>query len=163
MAVRNCREIGENLQKVVSRLMANDELVNLLYYTDKDPLSQPHLTDAQKSELIFDKLIRITPRLISPDTAQSVVIVRVTSGNQNIENDQFKDVEISIEVFVPFTQILYKSTNLRPFAILGAIQESLNNKTVNGLGKMIGGDFALEYITDEMIVYDQTFNIIIYD
>jgi hypothetical protein len=39
MGVRNCREIGENLQKIVNRLMANDRLVNLLYYTDKDPLS----------------------------------------------------------------------------------------------------------------------------
>jgi hypothetical protein len=44
MAVRNCAEIGENLQKIVSRLMANDELVKLLYYTDKDPLNQPALT-----------------------------------------------------------------------------------------------------------------------
>ena len=36
MAVRNCAEIGENLQKIVTRLMANDELVNLLYFNDSD-------------------------------------------------------------------------------------------------------------------------------
>jgi hypothetical protein len=45
MGVRNCAEIGENLQKIVKRLLANDNLVNLLYYTDKDPLNQPHLTE----------------------------------------------------------------------------------------------------------------------
>jgi hypothetical protein len=45
MGVRNCKELGENLQKIVRRLMANDNLVNLLYYSDKDPLSQPYLTD----------------------------------------------------------------------------------------------------------------------
>jgi hypothetical protein len=39
MGVRNCRELGENLQKIVHRLMSNDRLVNLLYYTDKDPLN----------------------------------------------------------------------------------------------------------------------------
>ena len=32
MSVRNCREVGENLQKIVTRLMANDKLVNLIYY-----------------------------------------------------------------------------------------------------------------------------------
>ena len=48
MGVRNCREIGENLQKIVTRLMANDKLVNLIYYSDKDPLSQPYLSDEQK-------------------------------------------------------------------------------------------------------------------
>ena len=31
MGVRNCRDVGENLQKLVSRLMTNDTLVNLLY------------------------------------------------------------------------------------------------------------------------------------
>ena len=53
MGVRNCREIGENLQKIVTRLMANDKLVNLIYYSDKDPLSQPYLTDEQKKQEIF--------------------------------------------------------------------------------------------------------------
>ena len=50
MGVRNCAEIGENLQKIMTRLMANDNLVNLLYYTNKDPLSQPHLTEEEKRE-----------------------------------------------------------------------------------------------------------------
>ena len=59
MGVRNCAEIGENLQKIVTRLMANDDLVNLLYYTDKDPLSQPHLSDKEKKEKVFENLIPI--------------------------------------------------------------------------------------------------------
>ena len=58
MGVRNCAEIGENLQKIVTRLMANDSLVNLLYYTDKDPLSKPYLSDKEKQEKVFEKLIK---------------------------------------------------------------------------------------------------------
>ncbi len=50
MSVRNCSEIGENLQKIVTRLMANDELVNLLYYSDKDPLGGAPLTMDQKKD-----------------------------------------------------------------------------------------------------------------
>ena len=50
MSVRNCREVGENLQKIVTRLMANDKLVNLIYYSDKDPLSKPFLTNEQKKQ-----------------------------------------------------------------------------------------------------------------
>ena len=48
MGIRNCEELGVNLQKIVSRLMANDRLVNLLYYSDKDPLNSPPLTNEQK-------------------------------------------------------------------------------------------------------------------
>ena len=53
MGVRNCAEVGENLQKIVTRLMANDNLVNLLYYTNKDPLNQPYLTDQEKKEKTY--------------------------------------------------------------------------------------------------------------
>jgi len=38
MGVRNCREIGDNLQTIISRLMSNRTLIKLLYYTDKTPL-----------------------------------------------------------------------------------------------------------------------------
>ena len=45
MSVRNNAELGENLQKIVARLMANDNLVKYLYYTDKDPLAGANLTE----------------------------------------------------------------------------------------------------------------------
>jgi hypothetical protein len=44
MSIRNCGELGLSLQKIVSRLMENDKLINLLYYEDSDPLSQTPLT-----------------------------------------------------------------------------------------------------------------------
>lgn len=162
MAVRNCREIGENLQLIIKRLMANDTLVNLLYYTDKDPLSQTPLTAEQKQEFVFEKLIKIIPKVGTKETAHSIVSVRVTQGSR-ISNNEFKNVQIGIEVFVPLTQWIIKDTNLRPFAILGAIQESLDDKVINGVGKMHGGDFVLSFLTDEIGCYEQTFSLTSYD
>ena len=46
---------------------------------------------------------------------------------------------------------------------MGEIQESLNKKTVNGLGKMIGGDFELSFLTEEVSCYEMTFDIVAYD
>ena len=113
MGIRNCREIGENLQKIVKRLMANDNLVNLLYYTDKDPLNQPHLTDEQKREQIYEKLIKVTPRIGPKEDAKSIVVVRVVSGNKMSENTEFRNLRITVETFVPLTQWFIKDTNLR--------------------------------------------------
>ena len=163
MAVRNSREIGENLQKIVKRLMANDNLVNLLYYTDKDPLSQPFLTEKQKQEEVFEKLIKVIPRIGPKETAHSIISIRVVKGNKIASNTEFKDVKIAVEVFVPLTQWMIKNTNLRPFAILGEIEESLEGKTVNGLGKIRGGDFELNFLTEEISAYEQTFWITSYD
>ena len=163
MAVRNCKDVGENLQKIISRLMANDNLVNLLYYTDKDPLSGAPLTQEEKKEKIYEKLIKITPRVGPKETAHSIIVVQVTRGTANMENSEFRDIAIRVEVFVPLTQWIIKNTNLRPFAILGEIQESLNNKTINGLGKMRGGDFDLNFISEEVSCYTQDFRITSYE
>lgn len=163
MGVRNCKEVGENLQKIVKRLMANDKLVNLLYYTDKDPLNQPPLTEEQKKKEVYEKLIKIIPRVGPKETAHSIVSIRVIGGSKLGSNTEFRNIKIGIEVFVPLTQWIIKDTNLRPFAILGEIENSIEGKTINGLGKIEGGDFDLNFLTEEIGAYEQTFWITTYE
>ena len=163
MGVRNCAELGENLQKIVSRLIANDDLINLLYYTNADPLGSAHLTQEQKQEFIFEKLIKTIPHVGTKDTANSVVVIYVQKAGKISGNKEFKNVRILVDVIVPLTQWYIKSTNLRPFAILGEVQKSLDDKTVNGLGKISGGDFELNFVTDDVVCYQQTYEITEYD
>lgn len=161
--IRNCKDIGVNLQRIIKRLMQNDNLVKLLYYTDKDPLSNENLTEEQKESEIFEKLIKIVPRIGPKETASSIIALRVITGKKNQDNSEFKDVLISVEIFVPLTQWIIKGTNLRPFAILGEIEESLDGKMIEGLGKMSGGDFELNFLTEEISSYKQEFIITSYD
>ncbi len=161
--IRNCKDIGVNLQRIMKRLMRNDNLVKLLYYTDKDPLSNENLTEEQKESEVFEKLIKIVPRIGPKETASSIIALRVVTGKKNQDNSEFKDVLISVEVFVPLTQWIIKGTNLRPFAILGEIEESLDGKMIEGLGKMSGGDFELNFLTEEISSYKQEFIITSYD
>ena len=163
MGVRNCAEVGENLQKIMTRLMANDNLVNSLYYTDKDPLNQPHLSSEEKKKLIYEKLIKIIPRVGPKETANSIIAIRVVNGRKDTSNTEFRNIKVSVEVFVPLTQWIIKDTNLRPFAILGEIEKSLEGKTINGLGKIEGGDFDLNFLTEEIGAYEQVFWITSYE
>lgn len=163
MGVRNCIELGENAQKIIKRLMSNQNLMKLLYYTDKDPLSQPDLTENQIKEEVYEKLIKIIPRVGPKETAHSIISIRFTRGRRNISNKEFENISVAIESFVPLTQWIIKGTNLRPFAIMGEIQKSLNEKTINGLGKMVGGDFDLNFLTEEISAYEQSFRLITYD
>lgn len=159
MNVRSLGEMGINLQKIVSRLQSNQNLLKLLYYSDKDPLNNSDLTSEQIKDQIFEKLIKVVPRVGPKETAQSLISLRVVNGAINTENDQIQDVGLAIEVFVPLTQWIIKDSNLRPFAIMGEILKSLNNKNVNGLGKIQGGDFALNFLTDEISCYEMNFSI----
>lgn len=163
MSIRDCGDIGINLQYIIKRLFANQNLLKLLYYTGKDPLSEDDLTQEQIQEEIFDKLIKIIPRVGPKETAHSVIVVRVAKGQGLEFNDEFKQLAISIETFVPLTQWIIKDSNLRPFAIMGEIQKSLRGKKIEGLGKMEGGDFSLNFLTEEIGAYEQTFYITSYD
>ena len=161
--VRNCAELGVNLQKIINRLISNKDLLKLLYYNDKDPLSQPDLTEKQIKEEVLEKLIKIIPRIGPKETANSIVSIRVVSARRNLENNEFRDITLAVEIFVPLTQWIIKDSNLRPFAIMGEIQKSLDNKKINGLGKMIGGEFNLNFLTEEISAYEQSYRIITYD
>ena len=163
MKVRNCADIGINAQYIVKRLMANQNLLKLLYYTDKDPLNHEDLTQEQIQNEIFEKLIKIVPRVGPKETAHSIIAVRIARGRGIVTNNEFKNVSISIEIFVPMTQWIIKDTNLRPFAIMGEIQKSLDGKKIEGLGKLTGGDFDLNFLTEEISAYEQTFSLTSYD
>ena len=163
MGIRNLGELGPNLQKIVTRLQANQNLLKLLYYNDKDPLSGTDLTDDQIKNEVFEKLIKIVPRVGPKETANSLISLRVVTGRLNRENDEFRDIGLAIEVFVPLTQWFIKDENLRPFCIMGEIQKSLNNKVINGIGKISGGDFSINFLTEEISCYEMTFDIIEYD
>lgn len=161
--VRNCIDLGINAQKVIKRLLANQNLLKLLYYTDKDPLSQPDLTQEQIQNEVFEKLVKIVPRVGPKETAHSIIALRIARGRTDMQNSEFKHVTMSMEIFVPLTQWIIKDTNLRPFAIMGEIQKSLNGKKIDGLGKMSGGDFDLDFLTEEISAYLMTFSVTTYD
>lgn len=163
MATRNLADMGSNLQKIITRLQSNQNLLKLLYYTGKDPYSENELTAEQIKNEVFEKLIKIVPRVGPKETAQSLIALRVVRGSSNEQNDEFRDFEIDIEVFVPMTQWIIKDSNLRPFAIMGEIHKSLNRKTIDGLGKMVGGNFQINFLTDEMSCYEMTYYITNYD
>ena len=161
--VRDLKELGFNLQKVVMRLQSNQDLLKLLYYTDKDPFSHPDLTSEQIQKEVFEKLIKIVPRVGPKETAQSLISIRVVDGLTNKGNSEFRNIGLGIEVFVPLTQWLIKDANLRPFCIMGEIQRSLNGKVINGIGKIEGGDFSLNFLTEEISCYEMTFEFVEYD
>jgi len=46
---------------------------------------------------------------------------------------------------------------------MGEIEKSLNNKSVNGLGKIRGGEFSINFLTDEISCYEMNFEVSTYE
>ncbi|MBQ5474658.1 MAG: hypothetical protein IIT65_08125, partial [Lachnospiraceae bacterium] len=88
MNVRNCTDIGVNAQYIVKRLLANQNLLKLLYYTDKDPLSHEDLTQEQIQNEIFEKLVKFVPRVGPKETAHSLIAVRIARARGLASNSE---------------------------------------------------------------------------
>lgn len=159
--VRNLKELGSFMQRIVKRLMNNQNLLKLLYYTDKDPLSQSDISDDIIRKEIYEKLIKVIPRIGPKETASSLIAIKIDRGKAN-KNDEFRDIHFMVDVFVPLTQWIIKDENLRPFAIMGEIQKSLQGAKVDGIGQIIGGDFELNFLTEEISCYTITFTVTSY-
>ena len=102
MSVRNCNELGLSLQKIVKRLMENDDLVKLLFYEDQDPLAGASLDKETKQKEIFEKLIKVVPHVGTNTDSKSKLVVYITKGNKNPQNKKL----ILLIIFLSFLYYL---------------------------------------------------------
>jgi len=158
--VRNEDELGTIMQKIVSRLLADQDLMKLLVYTDKDPLGQPDLIDLEQ---YLHSHVLVVPRANPQDDSKSWIGIKLLKGVQNLNNTEFEDVYFNIEIFVPITQWIIKNENLRPYAIIGAIKRILKNKKINGLGEIKFVSWNFNFDTNEMSAHELLFRLVEYN
>ena len=159
--VRFLQEMGSNLIKMMKRLLANQNLLRLLTYTDKDPLSLDK-ADIKGNEAYLqgdNGVVRIIPVIGAKENSQSIITLRVLKGVPSMDNPEFLDIYFSIEVFVPNEQWIIKGDNLRPYMIMGEIQRSLENKNINGLGTIRGSGFSVNFYTEEISAFTMDYTI----
>lgn len=159
--VRFLQEMGPNLIKVIDKLLNNQALLRLLMYTDDNPLDTDK-ANIRKAEVYQDGIngnIRVVPILPNKDDETSVLILRVNQGVPDRNNEEVLNIFFTIEVFVPSTQWMIRGNNLRPYAIMGEIQRSLQNQEINGLGTIQGAGFRSNFITEEMTNFMMSYSI----
>lgn len=159
---RRLEVMGENLQIIAKRLLANQDLLRYLYYDDQDPLN-PNKPDVTTNMVVGDGghdegLIRIVPVIEYKDDSKSILSMRVVKGSSNVNNPEFMEVYFDIEVFVPLTKWIIKSDNLRPFLIMSEISKSLSMTEIEGLGTIVWDSFSLNFLTEEMSAYNMMFH-----
>lgn len=166
-SVRFLGEMGPNLIKIVKRLLANDKLLRLLWYTDKDPLANdaahPNVDPKTAYGNGDDSIVRIIPVVGTMENSRSIITLRVLRGIPSNDNNEFLDIYFSIEIFVPNEEWMIKGDNLRPYAIMGEVQRSLEGKKINGLGEIRGSGFAVNFFTEEISAFIMNYRITQYN
>ena len=154
---RRFEVMGEDIFKILNKVLGDQELLKLLKYTDKDPLSHPDLTDEEKDALLEDSVL-ITPNIPDDDRIEkNYLVILLKNYSVDSDNEDFKVVEISFDILCPTKCWVMNGANLRPYSIMQRIDTLFNEKNLAGIGNLNFETSNLVVISPYLAGYSMTY------
>lgn len=123
----------KDLSLIIDKLLHNQKLLKMLYYTQKDCLEAPDLTAEQKLSML-DKQIKIVPELTISKDCPNYVIITFNNFMPNEKNPEFRDCLITFDIFCHPDHWNMGNFKLRPHKIAGEIDAMFNKQKLTGIG-----------------------------
>ena len=138
----------KDMNIIVDRIMKNDRLKKMLYYTTRDCLDRPKLTEDETIEM-FGKQIKIVPKLYVDGSVLNYMIISFDNFSRNANNPEFRDNIIEFDIICHFDQWHMKDFELRPYKIAAELDSMFSDQKLTGIGK-------LEFLgANQMILTDE--------
>lgn len=138
----------KDMNLIVQMIMKNERLKKMLYYTTRDCVDKPNLTEDETLSL-FGKQIKIVPKLTVDGSVLNYIIVSFDNFTGNRKNPEFRDNIIEFDIICHFDQWKMKDFELRPYKIAAEIDSMFNGKHLTGIGE-------LEFLgANQMILTDE--------
>ena len=118
---------------VAKKLMQNQRLMKLLYYTQPDALQGPDLTDEEIYGMI-GKHIKIVPKLDIQKECPIFVVIVFNDFLPNDNNPEFRDCTLSFDILCHPDHWNLGNFELRPYKIAGLIDAAINKQKLTGIG-----------------------------
>ena len=123
------------MEIITNKILKNERLKRLLFYTTKDALDKPNITEDESLEL-FGKNIKIIPKLYIDSSVLNYIIISFDNFTPNATNPEFRDNIISFDIICHFDQWQLKGFQLRPYKIAAEIDSMFNGKHLTGIGDL---------------------------
>lgn len=139
--------VNKDLNLIVNKVLSNDRLQKLLYYTNSNPLASPALTEDQKIELMKNN-IKIVPKIYIDNQELNYIVITFDDFIPNKTNLEFRDNTIKFTIVCPIEQWQLADFNLRPYRIAAELDSMLDQKRLTNIGKLefIGAE---QFITED--------------
>ena len=138
----------KDMNIIVDRIMKNDRLKKMLYYTTRDCLDKPKLSQDETIDM-FGKQIKIVPKIYVDGSVLNYMIISFDNFTPNSTNPEFRDNIIEFDIICHFDQWHMKDFELRPYKIAAELDSMFNEQKLTGIGK-------LEFLgANQMILTDE--------
>ena len=124
--------IEKDMKLIVDAILSNERLCKLLYYTTKNALIEPKLTEDQKLSL-FGNQLKIVPKIEVDSPVLNYLIINFDNFVPS-ENPQFRNNRIEFDIICHYSQWELGDFALRPYKIAAEIDSMFNNKKLTGIG-----------------------------
>lgn len=119
---------------IINKMFKNERLKRLLYYTSRDALNRPNLTEDQSIELIQNS-IRFVPKLEVDSEVRTYIVISYDNFVPS-ENPEFRNNTIEFDIICHFDQWKLQDFALRPYKIAAEIDSMFNNTHLTGIGEL---------------------------
>lgn len=137
----------KDMNIIVDHIMKNDRLKKMLFYTSRDCLSKPKLTEEETVNL-FGKQIKIVPKLQVDAEILNYLYIYFNNFIPNPTNPEFRDNLISFEIICHYSQWHLYDFALRPYKIAAEIDSMFDKKYLSGIGR-------LEFVGATIVSYNE--------
>ncbi len=138
----------KDMNLIVQMIMKNERLKKMLYYTTRDCMNKPNLTEDETLGL-FGEQIKIVPKLTVDGSVLNYIIVSFDNFTGNRKNPEFRDNIIEFDIICHYDQWKMKDFELRPYKIAAEIDSMFNGQHLTGIGE-------LEFLgANQMILTDE--------
>ena len=125
----------KDMNLIIERMLNNERLKRLLYYTSDDCLTKEDITEEQTYSLI-GKNIKNVPKLKVDNSVLSYVLINFDNFMPNKNNPQFRDNIIEFDIICHFDQWQLKDFQLRPYRIAAEIDSVFDKTHLSGIGEL---------------------------
>ncbi len=127
--------VEKDMEIITNKILKNERLKKLLYYTTNDALDKPNIGEDASLEL-FGKNIKIVPKLYIDGSVLNYIIISFDNFTPNATNPEYRDNIISFDVICHFDQWQLGGFSLRPYRIAAELDSMFNEKHLTGIGEL---------------------------
>ena len=135
---------------IMNKILSNQKVLKLFYYTTPDWESKSDLTAEQIKEMFDKKQISNVPKVTIDEDRRTYMRLSFDSFAPNAENSYYRNCIMEIKIICHFEDWDIGNFELRPFRIAGEIDSMLSGQRLTGIG-------LVDFISAGVDVYDDEF------
>lgn len=125
--------VEKDLTIMLDKMLQNERFKKLLFYTSKDALKRPKMSEEESLGLI-EKNIKIVPKLYVDGSVLNYIIISFDNFTTNATNPQFRDNIVTFDIICHFDQWQLEGFQLRPYRIAAELDTMFDGQHLTGIG-----------------------------